>query len=99
MSLLTAPLASISCDARPSKALASALRYPKLQGRDDMQNPSKDKNAPGCSPRRDPHFAIMALSMKASTCFGAKLAAPQKTPVRARTAPLVSASLKEDVAR
>ncbi|CAK0732116.1 hypothetical protein CVIRNUC_000087 [Coccomyxa viridis] len=37
--------------------------------------------------------------MKASTCFGAKLAAPQKTPVRARTAPVVSASLKEDVAR
>ena len=64
-----------------------------------MQNPSKDKNAPGCSPRRHPRLAIMALSMKTSTCFGSKLAAPQKTPARARTAPVVSASLKEDVAR
>jgi hypothetical protein len=42
--------------------------------------------------------AAMALSMKASTAFGAKLAAPQKTPTRART-PVVSASLREDVAR
>jgi len=37
--------------------------------------------------------------MKASTASCAKLAAPQKTHVRARTAPAVSASLREDVSR
>ncbi|KAK9918345.1 hypothetical protein WJX75_003361 [Coccomyxa subellipsoidea] len=41
----------------------------------------------------------MALSMKASTAFGTKVVAPQRTSVRARATPVVSATLREDVAR
>ncbi|KAK9803290.1 hypothetical protein WJX72_008392 [[Myrmecia] bisecta] len=40
----------------------------------------------------------MALSMRASTVMGTKVAAPQKV-VRARTAAPVAASLRQDVAR
>ena len=58
-----------------------------------------DKQASAPEGRALNTTAAMALSMKASTAFGAKLAAPQKTPARARTAPVVSASLREDVAR
>ncbi|BDA51448.1 Plastocyanin, chloroplastic [Coccomyxa sp. Obi] len=41
----------------------------------------------------------MALSMKSSTAFGTRVVAPQKITVRARASPVVSATLREDVAR
>lgn len=73
----------------------------KLWGRHSHQNLIADKSAPFrlAAPENRTIFCSMALSMKASTAFGAKLVAPQRTPVRARTAPAVSASLREDVAR
>ena len=52
------------------------------------------------APIEQTHTTItMALSMKASAAFGSKVGAPQRINMRARVSPVVSATLREDVAR